>query len=716
MPLQKFYQSDEIYPRISAIALAALVVTLTGTIAALIFVAARIGLESATLLVSLSVAVLMASAFSPFLLSEKQLMSESGIAMAALMCLGVVTSPVLSYVLPREIFIFYPLLAMFGLAKGLRYIRLKRFDIFVVTLLPPILAIYVITTFQSLQNGVNLFGLEFAKIGWFTTSAYFHATIAHLAQEFGVLTVGLDGIGIPIRYHVGSHLWFGALARIGNSTPLLSYPAGFMVVAAPLLVFSLYLLLLPRLRESRMTAGLCAVVFITLLADRLELSTQYTSESQGISLLAFGLALPLLYFLAQKRTLNVNFEVLGWILAITLLAPLTLAKISTGFLWGILLVCAALYKWGWTLRAIGVIAAAAVFSIFPLSVSVVDWGFIFDSLFGHTEKYVDPVLVSRGAFLFFRDYPVQVICVVLLGMFGVWCSFVGIRQKAARNEGSFPERQDLILLSIMLVVGVGIVGMDVGGHNSWYSLQPVRWIAVFPIAAWVTNRSFRFEKDSLSRGGMVRYFLLALALGILISVQSIKVFFNLNSTISTARTLSYAVKKDDEALYTALDRVFLRSWATNILNGNLFDKRFTIALAASPGGKLEELANAFTADGYVGKAVFVTPEQYNLWKLSFELSPFPPTFLPPLPRSCPEAFFVQAVTGLPLLMGVPPKYPGCSEGVMGSQRQNEDQVRTRAISYADLCSHAIERNITSILILRDVRQKDKNEVIKCPKL
>jgi len=694
-----------------ALAIAGLITALTGLYSALLFVLARWGLESSNLLAAVCVSVVFAGAFAPFLLPARLLASDAGSAIGSVVALSVVASPICAHVFPVGVFLLYPALAAVGLARAMRFFRLDRLDLFALVFLPPLLAVYFVTTMQSLQNGVNLFGPEFAQLGWLTSSAYYHAAIAHLIQHFGIVTTGLDGLGIPERYHFGSHFWFAGLGRLGDKSPLFSYPAGFMVIALPMLMFGVFAFVAARVRAGRATLAYCVATLLWVTMDRFTFATYYQSESYGISLVVLVLSLPLIRDILGGRRDTPNVAIALWICAIFLLVPMTLTKVSTGLLWATLLAAVAVYRWRFSWRSIGMLLAMAAVMVVLLSVSMQDWENLLDSLLGRSKNYLHAAPLQ--IFRFYLDHPFYTLSVLATVAAASLClrSSHMERRGAEVIHSSCPA--DVITLGVMTLVGIAATGIYLGGNDAWYFLQPAQWIAIVVIAIWATDAWDGAPLARLQCCGAFSSLVLAVAALTLVTVQVVKIFFNFDSAIATARTLVYALNKDEAELYGSLDRIFLRRWLMNGLDGSLFDSRLRRGLEATPGGKLFALTSSFVADGRAGKAVFVSPGQYELWRSKFEVAPFPQTFVPPLPRTgCVEIYFIQALTGMPLILGAPPAYPGC-EGQVWGQIGKEGAIRTRNLNREELCGMAAQRNLHTVLVLRDIENKDKNEIVRC---
>lgn len=447
----------------SALAVAGLIAALTGLYAALLFLLARHGLEPSSILAALCVSIVFAGAFAPFLLPVRLLAKTAGPAIGSMAALFVVMSPVCVYFLPAGFFLLYPVLALAGFSRAMRYVRLDQFELFVVLLLPPLMAAYFVATLQSLQGGVNLFGPEFAQLGWLTASAYYHAAIAQLIQHFGIVTTGLDGLGLPERYHFGSHFWFASLGRLGNSSPLLSYPLGYMVIVMPMLMFGVFAFVASRLAANKAIRFYCFVVLLWIAIDRLTLPSYYQSESYGIALVALVLSVPLMFLLVSpEQAVPVPAPAL-WLCAVLLLVPITLAKVSTGFLWAALLAVAALYRWRVSWRSAGMLVALAAVLSLLLSVSMQDWDNLLNALLGRSKNHLHAVPLQW--FRYYRDHPFLTASVLATVVLALFCLRSSRRAKESGDGVCASGVSDFMVLGVITVVGAAATGIYLGGEE-----------------------------------------------------------------------------------------------------------------------------------------------------------------------------------------------------------------------------------------------------------
>lgn len=76
-------------------------------------------------------------------------------------------------------------------------------------------------------------------------------------------------------------------------------------------------------------------------------------------------------------------------------------------------------------------------------------------------------------------------------------------------------------------------------------------------------------------------------------------------------------------------------------------------------------------------------------------------------------FLVPLLTGVPALKGLSPDCPsrvylfGYGFGDYGSAAVSSE------VSERELCSHALSRGITRVLVLRSIEHRDRNAVLEC---
>jgi hypothetical protein len=675
---------------------------------------ARVGLESSLPLNVFCLSIALSAVFAPFLFPHDFHRSVHGRAVISLTCLLFLVGPVMGYWIPTGIFLIYSVLAVLGTIAWLRRYRPSPIQILVLVLLPMLVAVHLVSTMQAGQMGVNIFAPEFAKLGWFTSSAYFHATIAHIAESHQVISTGLDGF-FPQTYHFGSHVWFGALALVGHTTPLFSYPSGYLIIAMPALLLSAGLLIIWS--AEKRGGWVRVLLFAGMLAvfERLSFPAFLVSESYAISLFALTLCFPLVSALAKSHHYR-RYYYLYWLVNLPLIALLTITKVSTGIVWAGIACYWALRIHRFSILSVVLIAATVLVLHGSLYVSLAEWRYL-GSGAGTPNDTAHPLTVSFPGYLRTKPWIFTVAVIPpLLFIIGRWrvADLFNILRTRYRNIDSHESETVFFLL----VIGLVMTTFYLGQNDSIYFLLPAQWLGLIFIAATVNISENSTVARLYARLPRVSSGVIAIILFWFVFHTGARVQFNINATFETARYVIRALKPEDPVGYL-MDRLFFRAWAKNVWLRDVFDESLSLALEQSTGGRVVRAINAMIGSGSrEGIAVFITEDQHRSWESEFEAMPAPGTLAPPLPRNCGEPYFLQALVGLPLIQGVPPFWEQCDT------RENRiywgyelvwRSLQSKNIGDDTICTIAEKRGFATILILRSSTDFSLNRKLECRK-
>jgi hypothetical protein len=674
--------------------------------------AARAGLESSLHLNAFCLSVALSAVFSPFLFPRAFHRSVHGRAVISLTCLLLIAGPVIGYWIPRAIYYIYSLLAVLGTVAWLRRFRPNPMQIIVLILLPVLVAFHLVSTMQAGQMGVNIFGPEFAKLGWFTSSAYFHAAIAHLAESHQVISSGLDGF-FPQKYHFGSHIWFGALAKAGYATPLLSYPSGYLIIVMPALLLSAGLLIIWSVEKGGGWVRVLLFAAILAVFERLSFPAFLVSESYAISLFALVFCFPLVSVLAKTTHQRWHYY-LSWPAALLILVLLTITKVSTGIVWAGIVCYWALRIYRFSIHSLILLVGVGVLLHGSLFVSLAEWSYLWDGA-RPTNDTAHPLTASFPGYLQTKPWTFTVAIVpplfLLISRLRLIDLFNILRMRYQKLDAS-----ELETVSVLLVIGIGMTTLYIGQNDSIYFLIPAQWLALIFIAATVNIGRESLVARLYVRLPHISSVIIAVVLLWFVSHTVMRVQFNINATFETARHLLKALKPEDPEGHL-MDRLFFRAWVRNIWQYNLFDERFSLSLEQSTGGKVVRAINSMIgSDSRDGIAVFITEDQHQAWENGFEAMPAPGTLAPPLPRNCGEPYFVQALVGLPLIQGIPPFWRGCdtrNDKIYWGYELVWRALQPRDINDDAICALAKKKGFGTILILRSTADFGLNRMLKC---
>lgn len=248
---------------------------------AIVYYPLRSGLENPHLLIPSCILVVTAALLAPLLLPYRGLMSDLRWRTVAMPILtfAVLGSVVFALVTQSFLFIFYVAICLVGASRAIQLLRPEGLANFIFCIFTGgLIGLYLFCTVQSL-NYAGLYSPEQALLGTLNHDTTFHSALAFMIQNYGVPSIGMDGI-VPLKYHFGSHFWFAGLGRLAATEPLFSYGAGVPIVLAPMLITSLFLSGASVDQGQRPLAGYLLIgIALVLLSDNIGWQSYYISES-----------------------------------------------------------------------------------------------------------------------------------------------------------------------------------------------------------------------------------------------------------------------------------------------------------------------------------------------------------------------------------------------------------------------------------------------------
>ncbi len=221
-------------------------------------------------------------------------------------------------------------LALAALGYALRFLRLERRQWVTVLLMAGIAAAAIIGVDRGRPVGFSgtFDMLNRLNAGTVTTDTMYHASIAAMLKNYGVISTGLNGL-VETPYHVLSHLLFASISLLSKIGVIEVYGVVHWLLFAPFLVFGVVACPVILDRDNRLQVPLVWGVACVLLAAIPVLfqpwavwGQYFVSESYMVALGLFLLGFPLLF----KQRLIMGDLIL--ILVLTVL--MTLAKMSVG--------------------------------------------------------------------------------------------------------------------------------------------------------------------------------------------------------------------------------------------------------------------------------------------------------------------------------------------------------------------------------------------------
>jgi len=632
-------------------------------------------------LLVLCLSIFLGAIFSPFLIPGRLRAGSSRYGdLIFLLPVFVLLSPLLVFVAGPWFALLFPALALVALFRALPEIfRLGRKNLIFILVFAPVLALYLLLSVQSRQNG-HLYFLECGAMGLAGLDNFFHTAICSMIQNFGKPSVGFDGL-TPIRYHYGSHYWFAALGRAGGTMPLLSYSFGQMIVLVPGLIFGLVSSGLAVVRADKESFLKYTVLAVLLLAglDLAGMNSHYISQSHTFALMIFLLSLPLLKEFLQPAPLKGAAGRFRFALALVLVAGMCAMKISVGAFFGAALFYGLLRSSGFSLKsflalsavALVVFAALAFFS--PWTVGQF-WAMTGENgTQGLFSYYRSLRLLAFSSFI----APVSFLAGVILGD--------KLYRRGSLMEALAGKRQLSAEMVLVLTALGAILTMILRPSDGWYFINVAQWFAMpWLLASVGTGKRIRgaFPPAAL----LSAFLLIAGFVALRPWIRPVGNYRNLALTIDR-RAIKIFLKNH-------LDHPgdpFCGSMATT---GKL-DSGIKDALLAS------SILKPVAEKGRDGLAVFVPPGNERFWGIT--------------PGCYTVPFFVPAVAGVPMLKGIPPKNYGCAilKSTYGYVDYGEDS-RSSDMTEKELCDYARTKGIQKVFVLNDLQDQSKNKLLDCP--
>lgn len=659
--------------------------TLVSAFSALAFITLRLGLATSYPAVFAATIILAATTFTPLLLPRRGIFSDPNLRAIVypLISFLVLASVLLAFRFGQALLPLYPVLALCGMARAWsvrQYPRVRTWIALVVA--AGVTAAYLFIFVNNLGY-VGVYTPEQGLLGLLNHDTRFHTAVTFLIQNFGTPSLGVDGM-LPLKYHVGSHVWFAAFGLLAGVDPLWSYGVGVLLLTVPgllaALIFSgLAIDLAVKPAAHYLGMGLA----LLLLSDVIGWNSYYISETYTFGLIGMLFSLPLLMALT-KRDCPITWSRIGFALAVLLIPLLMSLKISVGVLWGVGVGWVALRRFG--IRFPAVLAGVGCLAGLLIGLKYFSPG---------TDDYVYTSGSLIAPFYILREFPhvkvfssfVFPLCLVLLAL-----SAAPSGMRALIKGGV-----DIPMETVAVVTIIGALPPFLGvpqDSGVWYFLNVGQWPAMALLLSRVSPADIAECRNHLNATTLARpLVLIALFVLTIPFVESIKPTFQ-----KTAGDIVRAADRQNGNFLK--DRLATRYFFdTFSAERTLFGSDFRKALTFSTGAQLIAAVRASTGAAQPGLAVFIPPSNDLFWKFQ---------------EKCLEKHNVQpALTGQPSLFGAPPKEYGCIKDAY--QADYGKDIDSRSMSDAELCEHAVKRNMSDIMVLETLRDPRKNRILKCSK-
>jgi len=659
---------------------------------AAIVAVARSGLGTPTQALLAGPLVLGAAAFSPFLLPRgARARLESQPAWAGCAVLAMWLSPILALQTGWALAPVYPLALLAGLLRALPALRrLSLAELALLVLGPPVLALYVFSQVH-VSPFAHVLVPEQALMGTLGVDTGLHISLSHLIYSSGVPSIGMDGV-VPMQYHVGSHAWFAGLATLGGVRPYFAYPLGQVCVAVPMLYAALYWATVCVARSSRDVAlQILSATLLVWIFDRIGWTSYYISESFTFGLAALLLTLPLLLDLVERPRRGARGDLVRLAVLLAAVPILASMKLSVGYAFCVAMGYTVLrvyrVSW-WSAATLPLLAALGLLSLH-----------FFQARTGQgIAEMISPLHFYRettmGVFFDARKAHSSLVLPLVYVLLSLWQRG---RDNASADGRSWGLSTELLAVTTLAVHLPGLV-LAMWNATAWWFQNVAQWIAIPMLIARFAPRPAG-QMSALAQA-------LALVLGLAVLASGPILRIPHRFVAIAARVEASAARQAGDPPPARGPRLLAKLQDSLARREPLFDAGIRESLDANPlAAAARWISEQAKASGPHPVAVFVPPHNRAFW------SPHGET---PIAGACLQRPFVlPAATGVPMLMGLPPGCPNFPYSKGYGHGDYGPEARARALPDRELCRHALERRIATVLVLESLEESSANRRLDC---
>lgn len=635
-----------------------------------LFLMVRKGLYTPRLLILACIFIFISAAFSPFLFPARfHQRFSSRLFVYPLISLAVLASPLLFWRFHSYAIYFYAILGIAGVFKGLPHLKkISIGQILFLVIFVPLLSAYFFI-FINQADYANVFAPEQALLGKIRKDSYYATSIAHMLQNYGVSSTGLDGL-VPHHYHYGSHMWFAMLGRLAGTPPLFSYAIGLFLILVPSQFYALILsgicVAKERIRILEYFLICLSLVYIT---DAIGRNTHYISESYNSAITALLFLFPLLMSQLRSSSRSCRENVFWILFMLAMLYPLTALKISVGILFSISLACVVVRVYGFNLKTIiYLLVLAGVESLAFKIYNDPGQPAIFAPL-----KF----FASHPRLLFFTSWLVPVLAITASAL-DLEIKNLNDLKNAFRSKATI-DIELLILVGVIGALPAFLLWLSIAW--AWAFFNVVQWMA-FPVL---------FYHLSWRRIESVKTKTPVLILALLIAIPVIY-----KSGVHTRNAFWFGYLKNARQFLAGLSSQNKQS--PGAPPGDLYGAELARLFQKYPGYKAYSLIMEAAEGRTKNFAVFVPPENREFWTMLKNCVALP--------------MFVPAVTGKMMLMGLSPVEFNCELEYYGYSNYPPD-AHSHNTDDESLCRRARSKKIQTVFILNDLNQKNQNRILNC---
>lgn len=547
---------------------------------------------------------------------------------------------------------FLPLRASLMQMSRMQYLMLVAFGIFCGIGFP---------LWQNSYTYSHVFGPEMAMTGLQHADPIFHAALAEMILQFGRVSTGLDGL-VSTPYHVLSHAWIGLTGRLLGITTLEAYMIVPAVMGVPLLLFALcaassQLTLHTEQEVDNSSLAVLLPVLLLLMLNIWDWGSYVASESYLHALIGFLFGLAALVDLARHN----SKDWLSPVLCVGLTLLLMASKLSVGQIFA----CGAF--WAFFRQREARLQVAALWGVL---LALLALGFMV-----LTASSAHTVFSALDPWHFVRAYPD-----------GAWASVFSCTAGLGIAAGLWALRKkhwhiptETIGVLIIAAAAPGLL-LRIGGGSAYYFIH-VGSMAALVLAAGLLL-TLPLKQHKLADGLVLAAFL-----------ASLVAYFSSTSNRNAWTTIEARAGQLIERLksYPGGDIVPSNKSAFQQPIPAFRTMDVPASLKKSFGADLVA-AHTLVPPTSTGKALlFVPPHNITFWRRNS------------ICRNMP--IHVPAITGMPMLLGLPPREDACDLNIFyGYPDYPQSQSFSRTLDDAAICELVRQRGFSDAVILPTMKE------------
>ncbi len=534
------------------------------------------------------------------------------------------------------------------------------------------------------------YSAELGARGQLDLDTLYHFSITQMLRFFDIPSIGIDGIP-RLRYHMGSHFLLARLSTMAGGEVPSTYSIFAHILLVPLLLRSLAVAMMDFARHPPgvpWAAPILLALGLLLMFGGIDYDAYLHSNSYLCSIVLLLTAVPLLMRLRERPFSPGDFP--GWSLwaCFVVLSPVTiLAKVSTGVLITVFGVYILLRTPAplWFKAVVAGLSGVLALLVLPLVLATT------------SELHFDPLRHDLYRFILRRG---RYLYLLTINLFTIAYTLYRVREEGvdslARLRDAIRGRRIVDLEALLLVTVLGIVPGRLFNHwSAYFYLDNVQmWIAL-PLVGGILLRESALLRGEVGpraalRGmnapGVAILLLLAVTLTSMTEYIHQGVAGSIRRTL-LARTVTFGERPSRNWLRDP--ELLARVWRPG-------------PPVESPGASLVEQVIVLRERYGRSLAVYVPIRNADYWDVY---------------EDCPrKALVLPALTGVPLLDGMPPTYCRDALALYGSHVYEDYSPRRtdRELDRESLCRLAREKGFSVVFRYASGSDPSKNEIVHCP--